>query len=71
MDYEDLIATILAGVIILAFVIIVLYWFFKFGIKQIEVEYKVKKAQLRFYESASKLIEKDLVDNGNNESNKS
>lgn len=69
MDYEDLIATILAGVIVLVGIGMLVYIFIKYGTKQIEIDYNCRKAQLHFYESASKLIDKDLKEDGNELSN--
>lgn len=69
MDYEELISTILASLFILAFLGCAIYWFIKYGAKQIELDIKCRKAQIHFYESASKLIDKDLNEDGNKLSN--
>lgn len=69
MAIDEILSLIICSVVLLMFVGLLVYILVKYGIKQIELDYKCRKAQLHFYESASKLIDKDLVENGNKQAN--
>lgn len=60
MDWQDILSIVFACITLAVILGGLVYSFIKYGTKQMEIDYKCRKSQLKFYEMATLYLENQV-----------